>query len=102
LHKEALLKAKEKGVMISVSGVIKNGVLDEIRPLGFCDIRKVKNSKNNYVSIDGKECMVVDPIPDDDNITYGRDLGILVSSSSFTAFMDDFFVESYSKARPQL
>ena len=59
----------------------------------------IKSSKNNLISIDGKECMIMDSIPDDDNIIYGRDLGIYALSSSFTRFIDSFFTTNFKKAR---
>ena len=99
LHKELLQEAKNNGISISVTGVLNKEVLEEINSLNFCDIRKIKNAENNFFSIDNKECILIEPIPDDDNIIYGRDLGIWVSSPSFTKFMDDFFTSSFKRAR---
>jgi len=100
LHKEILQEAKNKGVNIEIAGVVDSKELaEEIKSLSFCNIKKVKSSDNNYISIDNKESMVIEPIPDDDNLIYGRDLGIWVSSPSFTKFMDEFFCSSFRKAR---
>ena len=99
LHKELLQEAQNRGVAIAIAGVINKEIMEEVASLNFCDIRKVKNAENNYISIDNKECLVIEPIPDDDNIVYGRDLGILVSSVSFTKFMDEFFTLNFRKAR---
>jgi sugar-specific transcriptional regulator TrmB len=100
LHKELLQEAKNRGVSISIAGVIDNKELqEEIKSLGFCDIRKIQNAENNYMSIDNKECIVVEPMPDDDNLVYGRDLGIWVSSPSFAKFMDDFFCSNFKRAK---
>ncbi|MBD3249300.1 hypothetical protein GF336_04610 [Candidatus Woesearchaeota archaeon] len=100
LHKDLLKEAKARGVEISIAGVIdKKELQEEIKKLDFCDIRKAKTAENNLISIDNKESLVVEPIPDDDNIMYGRDLGMLVSSSSFTRFIDEFFTLNFKKAR---
>ncbi|MBD3355123.1 hypothetical protein GF361_04010 [Candidatus Woesearchaeota archaeon] len=98
-HKELLKEAKQKGVNINITGVINKEIKEEIKSLDFCDIRKTKKSENNYISIDNKKSIVIEPIPDDDNFKYGRDLGIWVSSESFTKFMDDFFKKKFTKAR---
>jgi len=98
LHKELLKDAASRGVVVRIAGVTSKEVMDEVKCLDFCDIRKVKSSDNNFLSVDGQECLVVEPMPDDDNIVYGRDLGMWVSSSSFTKFMDEFFVSNFKKA----
>lgn len=100
LHKELLKQARDNGIEISVAGVVTKDIQDEIRCLDFCDIRKAKNSENNFISIDNNECLVIEPIPDDDNIVYGRDLGIWISSPSFTKFIDEFFVSSFKRTKP--
>ncbi len=100
IHKDVLQEAKDRGVTIFIGGTISNGILKEIISLKFCDIRKIKNTENNFFSIDSRECIVVEPIPDDENILYGRDFGILVSSNSFTKFIDRFFISDFKKAKP--
>ena len=99
LHKDALKEASEKNIKISIAGVTNNENLKEILSLNFCNLKHIKNSKNNFLSIDGKECLVIDPIPDDDNIIYGRDIGITTLNNSFIKFMDSFFTENFKKAR---
>ena len=94
-----LKKKKKKGISISIAGVTNKDNIEEISSLGFCSIKKINSSKNNFISIDGKECMVIDANPDDDNIIYGRDLGIFALSPSFTRFLDNFFTKQFSKAR---
>jgi hypothetical protein len=43
--------------------------------------------------------MIIDSIPDDDNIIYGRDLGISALSTSFTRFIDNFFTANFNKSK---
>jgi sugar-specific transcriptional regulator TrmB len=99
LHKEALQEAKNKGVNISIASTMTKEVEEEAKSLNFCDIRKIKTAENHLYSIDGQECLVVEPIPDDDNIVYGRDLGMWVSSSSFAKFLENFFTANFNKSR---
>ncbi|MBD3355122.1 hypothetical protein GF361_04005 [Candidatus Woesearchaeota archaeon] len=99
LHKDVLKEAVEKGIYVSIAGVTNKENLNEIRSLDFCSIKKINSSKNNFISVDGKECMIIDANPDDDNIIYGRDLGIFALSPSFTRFLDSFFLANFKKAR---
>lgn len=99
IHKENLEEAKNRGVNISIAGGIDKNNNDEIKTLNFCGIRKINNSENTFLSIDNKECVIVEPVPDDDDITYGRDIGIWVMSRSYTKFIDNFFEDNYKKAR---
>jgi sugar-specific transcriptional regulator TrmB len=99
LHKEALKEAANKGIKISIAGITNKENLQEIRSLNFCDIRHVQETNNNLFSVDGNESMIIEPTPDDDNIIYGRDFGIIASSDSFTRFLDNFFVSNFNKAR---
>jgi len=99
LHKEVLKEAADKGVMISIAGITDKENLKEIGSLNFCNLKHIKSSKNNFISIDGKESLVINVIPDDDNIMYGRDLGISALSSSFTKFIDHFFEANFKRGR---
>lgn len=99
LHRDALKEAADKGIKISIGGITNKENLEEIGSLDFCILKHIKSSKNNFISIDGKECLVINAIPDDDNIIYGRDLGIFALSSSFTKFLDNFFASNFRRAR---
>ena len=100
LHKELLTEAKNRGVSINIAGVADNDIIEEIKSLSFCDVRKTKSAENNMFLVDDKECIIVEPIPDDENILYGRDLGIWISSPSFSKFMGEFFNSNFSKSKP--
>ena len=99
LHKEALEQAKNRGVNISIGSTTTKEVLEEAKSLDFCDIRKIKTAENHLYLIDSKECLVVEPIPDDDNIVYGRDLGIWISNPSSAKFLENLFTTNFNKAR---
>jgi len=98
LHKEVLEEAKKRGVEISISSMLTKEVMEELKSLQFCNIRKVKSAESHLYSIDGQECLIVEPIPDDDNIVYGRDLGVWVSSPSFTKFLEGFFTTTFKRS----
>jgi len=99
LHKEALKEAANKGIKISIAGITNKENLQEITSLNFCEIKHIPKTNNNLFSVDGKESMIIEPTPDDDNIIYGRDFGIIASSDSFTRFLDNYFVSNFNKAR---
>jgi sugar-specific transcriptional regulator TrmB len=83
--------ASKKGVKINILTVLTPNNKEDINDLSFCRINWVDKARNHFLSIDGKECVVVEPIPDDENLVHGRDIGMWVLSSSFTKFLDDFF-----------
>lgn len=89
--KNALKQAHARGVKICI-GV--NGLQENV--LDFCDVRAVKSANNNFLSVDGRECLVINANPDDKNEIYGRDLGINAISVSFTRFLDNFFEENFA------
>ena len=99
LQKEILKEAHNRGIEINIAAVTNKEVLDEVKSLNFCNIKHISEAQNNLFSVDGNECLVVEPIPDDDNILYGRDLGMWVQSPSFTKFLERFFVTDFKKAR---
>ena len=99
LHKVVLKDAADRGVKILIAGVINDENIGEINSLGFCDIRHINSSRSNFVSVDGNDSLIIESMPDDDNLLYGRDLGIFASSASFTKFVDNFFVSSFEKAK---
>ena len=99
LHKEVLKEAADRGIKISIAGITNEENLKEISSLSFCDIKHIPDTNNNLFSVDGKECMMIEPTPDDDNIIYGRDFGITASSNSFTKFLDSFFESNFKKAK---
>ena len=99
IHRDMLKQAADKGIEISIAGITNKEILEEIHLSDFCKIRHINSSKNNFISVDGKECLVINPVPDDDNLIYGRDLGIYALSKSFTKFIDNFFYENFKNAR---
>ncbi len=100
IFKDLLLDAKRKGVEILISSVLTNDNLEDVDSLDFCEIRHVESSHNHFYSVDNKKCIIVESLPDDDNIINGRDVGMLVESESFTQFIETFFASHFDQALP--
>ena len=99
VHKEILQEAVDKGVEIKISANVTKEIQDEIKSLAFCSLKQIKRPHSNFYSVDNKECFLVEPVPDDDNIAYGRDTGVFITKDSFTRFFDNFFDHSFKKAK---
>jgi sugar-specific transcriptional regulator TrmB len=99
IHKDLLKEAAARGVNIKIAGVASNDNEEDINLFSFCEFKKIPKAINNLLVIDSKECLVVDPIPDDENIVYGRDFGVIISSGSFTKFLENFFDADFKKAK---
>ena len=95
LHKEKLEKANSKGVKINILSSLDNGIKEEAKTLSFCGIRRIKNPGCNYYSIDSKNCVIVEAVPDDQSIIYGRDKAMIFNSQPFTKFINHFFDNEY-------
>lgn len=98
-HKSRLLEAYERGVNILIACVVDECNIQEASTLRFCQIRKICSSTNDFFSRDGEECLIVHARPDDDNLTFGRDMGISISGESFTSFQDQLFLNCFEAAR---
>jgi len=99
LFKNILKKLRDSGVKIKIAGTINKNNVEYVKDIGFCDIKHSNGSYNSFFSVDGRECIVFEPTPDDDNLIYGRDLGLWVQSPSFTRFMENFFNANFDKAK---
>ena len=98
-HKDILEETKRNKVEILVAGKISENNLEDIKPLDFCEFRHIDEVPSHFISIDRNECMLIEPMPDDEEFAYGRDLAVLISNSSFTKFLDDSFMSVFSKAQ---
>jgi sugar-specific transcriptional regulator TrmB len=96
--KELLEEANERKVKILIGGKIEEDNLDDMQNLNFCDVRHIEDVPCHLFSIDGKECMLVEPMPDDDDLVYGRDIAVLIPTSSFASFLEDSFISNFSNA----
>ena len=53
----------------------------------------------HLISVDGKESFMIEAIPDDDSIIYGRDLGVWIQNKSFTSLLEDSFLMKFNRAK---
>ena len=93
-HTELLKDANKRGVKILLTGMITPGNKKDIKDFSFCNIKHTTQIHSQLISIDGKECLIVEPILDDENFIYGRDIGMLISNTSFTKLIENLY-ESY-------
>ncbi|MBU0457439.1 MAG: helix-turn-helix domain-containing protein [Nanoarchaeota archaeon] len=96
IHKESLLKAKERGVEIKIGGTITDTNKEDIYSLNFCEIYHVPCVSSQLFVVDNTKSILVDALPDDESITYGRDLGVLINNNSFSALLKDAFTSKLS------
>jgi len=101
IHKKELQEAQEKGVDIKIAGTITDENRKEIMSLStICDIRHINKASTNYITVDSKESIAIEAIPDDEDIVFGRDIGIWASNHSFTQLLEDSFLLRFNRARP--
>ena len=80
---DLLNEANKRNVKILISGNVTKDNVEDIKDLNFCKVKHNYNVGNHIFLFDNKECLVVDPVLDDENLIYGRDLGALFTGGSF-------------------
>ena len=99
-YSEILKDLNKRGVKIKISAKLTKNNSEAQKYLKFADLSNTyKEATNNFLSIDGRESIVYEPIPDDENVRYGRDLGIWIISPSFTGFIENFFTINHTNLR---
>lgn len=91
IHTAALREAQKRGVEINIVGEINKKNKEEIIALSFCNLKNTKKAVNNFFSFDNHTTLLVEPLPDDEDIKYGRDTAICMASSSYTFLLNTFF-----------
>jgi sugar-specific transcriptional regulator TrmB len=89
LFRDSLKTANKRGVKIKVNAPLTAENKQDAKDLEFCNLSSIGGAHNHFFSVDNSECLVVDPISDDESLVQGRDIGMWIMSSSFTKFMDD-------------
>jgi sugar-specific transcriptional regulator TrmB len=96
-QKNLLKDAHDRGVDIRIITKKTKGNAEDCELLGFCSIVHSDNPMTNCVaSFDSSESIVIDPIPDDDNVMRGRDIGMWITSKSFTGLMESLILPQQS------
>jgi sugar-specific transcriptional regulator TrmB len=96
--REFLEEAHRKNVEILIGGPIDKDNVSDIESLDFCDIRHIEDVPCHLFSIDESESILVEPIPDDDDLMYGRDIAVCISAPSFTKLLENSFYSYFSGA----
>jgi sugar-specific transcriptional regulator TrmB len=92
-QKTVLREAHDRGVSITIICNRTKDNAEDCDLLNFCEIHNPRSSiSNGFVSIDSREAILIDPLPDDDNIMRGRDIGMWVTSRNFTEFLEKLIV----------
>lgn len=99
IHKEVLKAAKERGISIMIGGTINGENEEDAKSLGFCDLKNIPEVPSQFYSVDSTECLMVESIPDDEDIVYGRDLGVWITSKPFTNLIEHSFATHYKKGK---
>ncbi len=96
---KALLRdAKKRGISISITGEATNGNIEAVNLFNFCNKKHAKCAHSTLFSVDAKECVLVEPIPDDDSMYYGRDLGVWISNEKFVKFFEHLYESNFEHA----
>ncbi len=99
IHKELLKEVKDRKVEVKIISNLTKNNMEDVESLNFCEVKHKESITSNLFSIDGKECLLVESIPDDDNIIYGRDQGMWISNQSFVQLFENSFRADYNNSR---
>lgn len=92
-QKNLLKEAHDRGVNIQVITKKTKENAEDCALLDFCNIAHSEIPIGNCVaSFDSSESIVVDPVPDDDNVMRGRDIGMWITSKSFTGLLESLIL----------
>lgn len=97
--RELLEDAYNRNVKILVGGPIEKDNLSDIQSLDFCDIRHIEKVPCHMFSIDGDQSILIEPVPDDDDLVYGRDVAVCINANAFTRLLEDSFISNFSNAK---
>jgi len=100
IHKEELVNAQHRNIDIKLAGPLTDGNKEDVQSLLSFSPRNLPQTNSQFISIDGKESLIVEAIPDDDNISYGRDLGVWITNHAFTKLLEDALTAKFNRAKP--
>jgi len=99
LLKPVLKAASKRGVKINFSGTINPGNLEDVKNFSFCDVRHIDIVHSQVFSVDGREALLIEPIPDDTSPYYGRDLGVWMLNEHFVKCFEHFFISHFNNSK---
>ena len=97
--KPVLRAASKRGVKVLCSGAITKDCLEHIKGLDFCDFRHTDVAHSQLFSVDGKEALLIEAIPDDESPYYGRDLGVWMLNEKFVKCLEHLFTSHFNNSQ---
>jgi sugar-specific transcriptional regulator TrmB len=97
--KPILKAASKRGVKIYLSGAISKECLEDIKNFDFCELKHTDMAHSQLFSVDGKEAMLIEPIPDDSSPYYGRDLGVWMLNEKFVKCLEQLFISHFNNSK---
>jgi sugar-specific transcriptional regulator TrmB len=88
LMEPAFKSAKSRGVDIIISA--PNGRETKLSPY-YCRLHHKDEIPGSIFIFDGSESLFIEPIPDDESLHYGRDIGVWIRSKAFTKCIEQIF-----------
>jgi len=95
--KQSLRTAKKRGVQITITSE-SNCDKDAINVFNFCTKKQTDSAPCTLFSVDGNECLLIDSIPDDDSMYYGRDLAVWISNPKFVKMMEHLYSSHFDNS----
>lgn len=89
LMAQHIQSAKSRGVKVNVMAPF--GVDKSLPHLNGCTCKHVDKAHCTLVVADDKNALFVEPVPDDDSMHYGRDLGIWIANKSFVKSLEALY-----------
>ena len=96
--KPMLRNAKKRGISITITGEVSNDNKEAISLFNFCSKKHAKCAHSTLFSVDGEGCLLIEPIPDDDSMYYGRDLGVWVANDKFVKFIEHLYESNFENS----
>jgi len=99
LLKPVLRAASKRGVKILFSSNIDKDCLEYLKSFDFCDFKHIDIAHSQLFSMDGKEALLIEPIPDDESPYYGRDLGVWMLNEKFVKCLEHLFISHFNNSK---
>jgi sugar-specific transcriptional regulator TrmB len=99
-QKNLLKEVRDRGVDVKIMTKKTKDNEEDCELLGFCEITNTDMPITNCViSVDCKESVVIEPVPDDDNVVRGRDIGMWIVNKSFTGFLESLILSQLASVQ---
>jgi len=96
--KSLLRNAKRRGISITITSQVSKDNRDVSNLFNFCNRKHAKCTHSTLFSVDGEGCLLIEPIPDDDSMYYGRDLGVWVANDKFVKFIEHLYESNFNNS----